>query len=84
MSSELFSGILLAILAVVIVANITRNKTRRNKQFDNSSARADAQKIIDSYIGDDSDSRFARELDLIPLKILSDEFGMASKRQRKK
>ena len=83
MSPELFSGMLVTILAVVVVANIAWNKVNQDKRLDNPSIRTDEQKAIDSYLDDDSSSRFIRELDLIPFKILSDELNTTPKRQRK-
>ena len=81
MSPELFSGILAAILVVVAAANIVWNKKRRNRNSEESPAQRSAKSLINSYADRDSDSRFVKEFDLVPFKILSEELGM-QKRHR--
>ena len=83
MSPELFSGILLAILAIVLAANIARSKVGRSERNDEPSTKTAARKAIDSYTSNDADSRFVRELDLVPLKILSKELGVAPKKRKR-
>lgn len=84
MSPELFSGILVAVLVVAVIANTAWNKLRGNREGGGSPTLPNAKQVIDDYVGDDSDSRFIRELDLAPFKIVSEELGLKKSRRPRK
>lgn len=84
MTPELFSCILIGILLFAIAGNVVVNKRRGAEDKRPRSITLEARRQINEYIGNDPDSRFIRELDLAPLKILSDELSPKKKPQRKR
>lgn len=84
MTPELFSCILIGVLLIAVVGNVIVNKRKGTNQERSQSVTMEARRQINDYVGNDPDSRFIRELDLAPLKILSDELGSAKKQQRRR
>ncbi len=83
MTPELFSCILVGILLIAVAGNVIVNKRKGAIRDRPQSVTMEARRQINEYVGSDPDSRFIRELDLAPLKILSDELSSSKKQRRK-
>ena len=71
MDATTFSLLLLEIFIVVVLVNVVVNA---RKHSHDSPEKPDNSSIFSEYLGeDDNRSRFARELDLIPLAIIKSE-----------